>query len=129
MPKCLLLHTQGKTAEFIDCCRLLTFGHLENILSKTEVDSEYKTLLLRPFLYLGSAHQVFNLHVLRSCASSIFTCFFSLSLHLASPSQYCVSYFLTYVCHTCRRSYFFCPDLLNPLYSDHTSQHSHFRSF
>ena len=32
-------------------------------------------LLLRPFPYLGSAQQVFNLHVLRYCASSIFTCF------------------------------------------------------
>ena len=27
------------------------------------------------FGYLGSAHRVFNLHVLLSCASSIFTCF------------------------------------------------------
>ena len=37
---------------------------------------------------MGSAHQVFNLHVLQSCASSIFTCFFFVrflisSLHLS----------------------------------------------
>ena len=31
---------------------------------------------LRSFPYLGSAHRVFNLHVIRSCAPSIFTPFF-----------------------------------------------------
>ena len=41
------------------------------------------------FIYLGSAHRVFNLHVLRSCASSIFTYFSFMSfcitlLHLTS---------------------------------------------
>ena len=36
--------------------------------------------------------------------------------------------FLTYVCHTCSFSYFFIPDLLNPLYSHHLSQHSHSES-
>ena len=45
-------------------------------------------LLLRPFPYLGSAHQVFNLHVLRFCVSSIFTPFSFMyflitSLHLS----------------------------------------------
>ena len=45
-------------------------------------------LLPRPFPYLGSAHQVFNIHVLRSCASSIFTSlsfmsFLITSLHLS----------------------------------------------
>ena len=29
------------------------------------------------------------------------------------------------ICHTCPCSYFFIPDLLNPLYSHHPSQHSH----
>ncbi|KAI0230463.1 General transcription factor 3C polypeptide 3 [Lamellibrachia satsuma] len=38
VPKCLLLHTQQRTDEFIDCCRLLLFGHLESILGKTHVD-------------------------------------------------------------------------------------------
>ena len=31
---------------------------------------------------------------------------------------------LSYVCHTCPCYYFFRPDLLNPLYSHHPSQHS-----
>ena len=43
--------------------------------------------------------------------------FFSLSLHMSQPSPSRFSYFLTYVCHTCSCSYFFIPDLLNPLYS------------
>ena len=33
------------------------------------------SLLLQPFPYLGSARQVFHLHALFSCASSIFACF------------------------------------------------------
>ena len=41
-------------------------------------------LLLRPFPHLESAHQVFNLHVLRSCASSIFTCFLFMSFLITS---------------------------------------------
>ena len=36
------------------------------------------------FPYLGSAPQVFNLHVLRSCASSIFTCFSFMSFLITS---------------------------------------------
>ena len=51
--------------------------------------------------------------------------FFSLSLHVASPFQARFSYFLPHVCHTYPGSYFFIPDLLNPLYSHHTSQHYH----
>ena len=43
---------------------------------------------LLPFPYLGAEHQVFNLHVLRSCATSIFTPFSFMfflitSLHLS----------------------------------------------
>ena len=46
-------------------------------------------LLLRHFPHLGSDHQIFNLHVLRSCASSIctpfsFMSFLITSLHLLS---------------------------------------------
>ena len=41
-------------------------------------------ILLRPFPYLGSAHLVFNLHVLRSCACSIFTCFSFMSFLITS---------------------------------------------
>ena len=41
-------------------------------------------LLLRSFPYLGSWHQVFNLLVLRSCASSIFTCFSFMSFLITS---------------------------------------------
>ena len=41
-------------------------------------------LLLRPFPYLGSVHRVFNLHVLQSCASSIFTWFSFLSFLIIS---------------------------------------------
>ena len=40
--------------------------------------------LLRPFLYLGSTHRVFNLHVLRSCVSSIFTPFSFMSFLVTS---------------------------------------------
>ena len=38
-----------------------------------------------------------------------------------SVSRFC--YFLTYVCQTCSWFYFFIPDLLNPRYSHHPSQH------
>ena len=41
-------------------------------------------LLLRSFAYLGSAHQVFNLHVLWSYASSIFSCFSFMSFLITS---------------------------------------------
>ena len=41
-------------------------------------------LLLRSFPYLGSAHRVFNLHVLRYCASCIFTCFSFMSFLITS---------------------------------------------
>ena len=41
-------------------------------------------LLLRTFPYLGSAHQVFNLHVLQSYASSIFTYFSFMSFLITS---------------------------------------------
>ena len=41
-------------------------------------------LLLQPFPYLGSVHRVFNLHVLLSGASSIFTCFAFLSFLISS---------------------------------------------
>ena len=55
------------------------FGN-QNFTQDTVVSSKYlflnsRLLLLRPFPYLGSVHRVLNLHVLRSCASSIFTCF------------------------------------------------------
>ena len=41
-------------------------------------------LVLWPFLYLGSAHRVFNLHVLRSCASSLCTTFSFMSFLITS---------------------------------------------
>ena len=41
-------------------------------------------ILLRPFSYLGSVHHVFILHVLRSCASSIFTPFSFMSFPIRS---------------------------------------------
>ena len=63
---------------------------LEYRITQVEVRHVYLTLLLlRPFPYLGSAHRVFNLEVLRSCASSFctrFSSFMSLlvtSLHLS----------------------------------------------
>ena len=40
--------------------------------------------LLRPFPYLGSANRVLNLHVLRYCDSSIFTCFSRMSFLITS---------------------------------------------
>ena len=56
----------------------------------TKVTIQYTIFFfLRPFPYLGSAHRVFNLHVLWSCGSSIFTWFSFMSflitsLHLSS---------------------------------------------
>ena len=46
--------------------------------------SKITLLLLRAFPYLGSSHRVFNLHILRSCASSIFTPFSFMSFHITS---------------------------------------------
>ena len=51
-----------------------------------EVSAEYD-LLLRPSPYMWLAHQVFTLHVLRSCASSIFTCFSFMSFLKKSLSS------------------------------------------
>ena len=52
------------------------------------------SILLRPFPYLGSAHRVFNLHVLRSCASSIFTCFSFMPILITSPHlSFCLPIF------------------------------------
>ena len=50
-------------------------------------------LLLRPFLYLGSAHRVFNFHILRCCASSMFAPFSLLRVFSCNitPPQYCIS--------------------------------------
>ena len=48
---------------------------------------------LRPFPYLGSAHQVFNLHVLWSCASSLYLFLlrvFSVTTQLVSIPCVCV---------------------------------------
>ena len=50
--------------------------------------SMYVLPLLQHFPYLGSPHLVFNIHVLRFCASSVFTCFSFMSflrtsLHLS----------------------------------------------
>ena len=60
-------------------------------------------LLLRPFPYLGSADQVFNLHVLQCCASSIFTRFsFMSSYNITSPQFSSVPIFRgpsTSICH------------------------------
>ena len=52
-------------------------------------------LLLRPIPYLGSAHRVFNLHVLRTCTSSVNTNFSIMyfllitSLHLSLGLPVC----------------------------------------
>ena len=58
-------------------------------------------LLLWPFPYLGLAHQVFNLHVLLSCAPSIFTCFPFMSFlsFLLHHSTSAVSFFLSFSVH------------------------------
>ena len=66
------------------------FGN-QNFTQDTVVSPKYlflnsRLLLLRPFPYLGSAHRVFNLHVLPSCASSI--------LLLIAPPQFRSSYLL-----------------------------------
>ena len=52
----------------------------------------YQYLLLRPFPYLGSVHQVFILHIPRSCASSIFTYFSFMSFRITSLHfSFCLS--------------------------------------
>ena len=50
-----------------------------------------------------------------------------MSLYTFKSHQSRCSNVLPYVCHDC--SYFSCPDLLNPLYSHHSSHHSHIWSF
>ena len=74
------------------------------------------SFLLHVFSYniVPPQYLSFGVHPL---PSSHYYIFFSLSLHMALPSQSRLSYFLTYVCHTCPCSYFFIPDLLNPLYA------------
>ena len=94
--------------------------------------------------HLGSAHQVCNLYVLRSCASSIFTCFSFMSfritsLHLSfglplfrcpptsifsllhllqsfSPHDLTISVSRLFIVSlmSCTCSYFFIPDFINP---------------
>ena len=113
--------------------------------------------ILQPFPYLGLAPRAIVLHVLRSRASSVFTCFFFMSfcitslhlgfyfpvflcpltsmfsllhlplsfLYVSYLSQSHFSNFLTSVYHTCPCSYFFCPDLVSPLYFHHPPQHSY----
>ncbi|KAK2171464.1 hypothetical protein NP493_1062g00073 [Ridgeia piscesae] len=39
VPKCLLLHTQQRCEEFIECCRLLLFGHLEGVLDRSHINT------------------------------------------------------------------------------------------
>ena len=116
-------------------------------------------LLFLRYFPMWSAHRVSNLHVLRYCASSIFTCFSFMyflitSLHLSfgfpifrcpttsvfhvliatctsfpvflSTWTISVSLLRLYVWHTCSCSYFFIPDLRNPISFRHPSQHFHF---
>ena len=98
-----------------------------------------------PFLFfcifpiLGLALRAFSLHILRSCASSIFTCFsfmyflitsfhlgFGLPIFQCPPTSIfhvlirisSQSYFSNF---TCPCSYFFIPDIFNPLRVDHVS--------
>ena len=52
--------------------------------AKIRTRHEYNFLLFRPFRYFEGAHQVFNLHVLRTCASSLYTPFSFMSFLLAS---------------------------------------------
>ena len=46
------------------------------------------SLLLRPFPYLGSMHQVVNLHFLRSCASSILLLLLHVFSYNITPPQF-----------------------------------------
>ena len=97
--------------------------------------------LLRTFSQLVSAHQIFRLQILRSCAALSFVTIFitspvlyclSIGFHLVRCSHYFIFLclplytfqtsqplfpdFLTYVCHT-------------HLFSYHSYQYSHLRSF
>ena len=55
-----------------------------SVKTVTCVPHSLSSFLLRPVPYLGSAHQVFNLHILRSCASSIVTPFSFMSFLITS---------------------------------------------
>ena len=92
------------------------FGN-QNFTQDTVVSPKYlflnsRLLLLHPFPYLGSVHRVFNLHVLRSCASSIFiiapSCVF-LEHHSTS-----VSVFLSFGVHSLPSSMLSLVHLLQP---------------
>ena len=85
-----------------------------------------------PFSFLiTSRHFSFSLPIFRCPLTSIFYDLITTHLHQAFfPRDLTISVslllFLTYVCNTCICSYFFIPDLLNPRYSHHPCQHSHF---
>ena len=57
---------------------------LSNNWAGRNISLQFFKLLLVPFSYLWSVHRVFNLHALRSCASSIFTCFSFVSFLITS---------------------------------------------
>ena len=84
------------------------------------------------FLFLiTSRHFSFSLPIFRCPLTSIFYDLITIHLHQSFfPHDLIISVSLllclTYVCHTCLCSYFFIPDLLNPRYSHHPCQHSHF---
>ena len=88
-------------------------------------------LLLSPSFLIRSRHFSFSLPIFRCPLTSIFYDLITIHLHQSFfPHDLIISVSLllclTYVCHTCLCSYFFIPDLLNPRYSHHPCQHSHF---
>ena len=76
-------------------------------------------------LHLSLCLAIFWIHPLPSSMCHDHYISFSLSLHVFSMIQCRFSICPTYVCHTYSNSYFFCPDILNQLYSHHPSQHPH----
>ena len=88
--KCELLTNFESCFETSRCFGFSTrsLGHVNNMNIGSNNTFSNNLLLLWHAPYLGSTDQVFNLHVLRSCASSVFTPFSSVfflitSLHLS----------------------------------------------
>ena len=87
------------------------------------------------YFLITSLHLSFGVLICRCPPTSIFHVLITTSSaaflstwpnHLSRVS---LIFSCTYVCHTRPCSYFSIPHLLNPLYSQHLSQYSHFCSF
>ena len=93
-----------------------TLEDAQTMMTAVQVGLLFRSFF-RLFPYLGSAHPVFNLHVLRSCASSIFTSFSFVSFsYNITPPQFPSSYLLvsTHFHLPCSHYYIFILSLRMP---------------